>query len=237
MRRISIAPANRFRRFVVITNVPADLSCEISDRREDAARQQVAFDLREPQLDLIQPRPVGRREMEPHVGMRDQERPYGLGLVRGEIVENHVDLATLRLTGHNLAEELDEGGARVPRHGQKHPSSFEYISTLLAQSRNRSSCARAGRVKGRCRLASRSSFRSVQFRSFYMLRTEMPSIAISRPHEAMNAETPLLLCHYKNAGCERRFLHGSPQPQNVRSRVDASPHPANLANKLLPLHA
>src|SRR5262245_31773627 len=116
MRRISIAPADRLRRLVVMPNVPTNLAREIVDRGEDASGEQVAFDLGEPELDLIEPRRVGRREMEPHVGVRDEERPNRLRLVRGEIVENHMNLATLRLTGHNLAEELDEGGAGVPRH-------------------------------------------------------------------------------------------------------------------------
>jgi hypothetical protein len=36
-------------------DVATNLSREVSDRREDAAREQVPFDLGEPEFDLIQP--------------------------------------------------------------------------------------------------------------------------------------------------------------------------------------
>jgi hypothetical protein len=36
MRRISIVPADRLRRFVVVTNMPTNLPREIVDRDEDA---------------------------------------------------------------------------------------------------------------------------------------------------------------------------------------------------------
>ena len=71
MRRIAVAPADRFRRSVVAVNVGANATCEVGDGREDAAREYVAFDLCKPQLDLVQPRGIGRREMQPHFRMLD----------------------------------------------------------------------------------------------------------------------------------------------------------------------
>jgi hypothetical protein len=42
---------------------------------------------------LIEPRRVGRREMQADVGMGDQERSHRLRLVGCEIIENDVNLA------------------------------------------------------------------------------------------------------------------------------------------------
>src|SRR6266508_3414955 len=55
--------------------------------------------------------------MQPHVRMREQEGAHGLGLMRREIVGDHMNLSPLRLTGHDVAEKVDKGGAGVPRHG------------------------------------------------------------------------------------------------------------------------
>src|SRR6266542_3375258 len=115
MRWIPIGPANRLRSFVVVPNVATNLPCEVGDRREDPACEQLPLDLRKPELDLIQPRRVRRREVDLHMRMREQERPDRLRLVRGEIVRNDVNLAALRLTVDDVAEELDERRARVAR--------------------------------------------------------------------------------------------------------------------------
>src|SRR5687767_7559520 len=115
MRRVSIAPTDRFRRLVVMTDIPSDLAREIRDRGEDAAGEQVALDFGEPEFHLIQPRRIRRREVQPHVRVRDQERAYGLRLMCREVIDNHVDLAPLGLAGDDLTEELDKGGAGVTR--------------------------------------------------------------------------------------------------------------------------
>jgi hypothetical protein len=117
MRRISIAPANRRRRLVVLPDVPTSFPREVGDRGEDAPGEQIPFDLGEPELDLIEPRRIRGREVQPHVGVRDQEGPHRLRFVGRQIVENHVDLAPLRLTGNDVAEERNKGRAGVPRHG------------------------------------------------------------------------------------------------------------------------
>src|SRR5215470_14830387 len=117
MRRIAIAPADRLRRLVVMPDVPTNLLREIGDRGEDAPGEQIPFDLGEPEFDLIEPRRIRRREVQPHIGVRDQEGAHRLGLVGGEIVEDYVDLTTLRLAGDDVAEKLDKSRTGVPWHG------------------------------------------------------------------------------------------------------------------------
>jgi hypothetical protein len=69
MRRIVVSPPDGFRVFVVVANVAPNLAGQIRDRCEDAARDQVALDLGEPELDLIQPQGVRRREVQMDVRM------------------------------------------------------------------------------------------------------------------------------------------------------------------------
>ena len=90
MRRIAIAPANRFRRLVVVPDVATNLAREVSDRGEDAPGEQIALDLRKPELDLIEPGRIGRREMQMHVRVVEEKGAHGLGLVRREVVGDHV---------------------------------------------------------------------------------------------------------------------------------------------------
>src|SRR5512147_3125705 len=49
--------------------------------------------------------------------MREQEGANGLSLVGREIVRDDMNLASLRLTGQDVAEEVHEGRAGVPRDG------------------------------------------------------------------------------------------------------------------------
>ena len=74
-----------------------DLALQTRGRREDAARDDVALDLGEPELDLIQPRRLRGREVQLHTAMLGEERPHRLRPVGREIVENDVDLAPRRL--------------------------------------------------------------------------------------------------------------------------------------------
>ncbi len=80
-------------------------------------RDDVALDLGEPELDLIQPRRVRGREVQLHTAMPGEERPHRLCLVGREIVENDVDLAPRRLRSDDVREERQKVGARVPRGG------------------------------------------------------------------------------------------------------------------------
>ena len=115
MRRIAVGPADRLRRFVVAMDVSTNLASEVSDGGENAARQQVSLDLRKPELDLIEPRRIGRRKVQMHVRVLEQKCPHGLCLMGGEIVGDHMNLSPLRLTGDDVAEKVDKGGAGMPR--------------------------------------------------------------------------------------------------------------------------
>ena len=125
MGRIAVTPSNRFRRLVVVPDVPANLPREVSHGRKDAPGEEISFDLREPEFDLIEPRRVRRREMQPHIGVRDQERAHRLGLVRGEIIENHgYHHARVTNTGLAVAHGWIDGDAVLPGHFNPHGSSL-----------------------------------------------------------------------------------------------------------------
>src|SRR5467141_1785480 len=90
-RWISIFPLHGTGRFVVLTDVSQELSFQIRDGSEYASRDDVALDLAEPQLDLIQPRRVGRSEVQVNLGMHRQEVRDRPALVSREVVGAHHD--------------------------------------------------------------------------------------------------------------------------------------------------
>src|SRR6266480_3639681 len=110
MRRVAVDPADRFWIFVIPRDVSTNLPREVWDRGKDAERQQVAFDLRKPEFHLVQPRGVGRREMQMHVWMLLKKGLDRLRFVSREIVHDHVDLSTARLARDDVRQELHEGG-------------------------------------------------------------------------------------------------------------------------------
>ena len=61
--RITVFPLHALGRLIVVADVSHQLLCEIFDRREDAPRDDIALHLGEPELDLVEPRGVRRREM------------------------------------------------------------------------------------------------------------------------------------------------------------------------------
>src|SRR5881392_3648682 len=91
--RVGVGPAKWATGLVVGPDVLHQLAPQIRGRREDAAREAVALDLRKPELDLIEPRAVGRREMQGDARMRGEPRGDRLGLMRREVVGNEVDRA------------------------------------------------------------------------------------------------------------------------------------------------
>lgn len=86
-------------------DVTHDLSREIALGSEDAARDQVAFDLREPVFNLVQPRRIGGREVQMDFGVIGEELLNAARLVRRQIVENDVDLVVSALTGDDSPQE------------------------------------------------------------------------------------------------------------------------------------
>src|SRR5688572_20176650 len=107
MRGIAVGPADRFRVFVVARDVATNLFGEVGQRREDAPREEVSFDLGKPELDLIEPRGIGWREMQMDLRMRVEKGLDLLRLVCREVVDNNVNLAPTRLRRHDVAQEVD----------------------------------------------------------------------------------------------------------------------------------
>ena len=59
--------------FVVLTDVAHELSLQVGHRGEDAAGDDVALDLGEPELDLVQPGRVRRSEVQVNIGVCCEE--------------------------------------------------------------------------------------------------------------------------------------------------------------------
>src|SRR5882757_3008710 len=85
-RWISIFPLHGTGRFVVLTDVSQELSLQIRDGSEYTSRDDVALDLAKPQLDLIQPRGIGRSEVQVNLGMRRQKVRDRPALVSRDVV-------------------------------------------------------------------------------------------------------------------------------------------------------
>jgi len=115
VRWISIFPLHGSGRFVVLTDVSQELFVQIRNGSEYASGDDVALDLAEPQLNLIQPRRVGRSEVQVNLGMHRQEVRDRPALVSREVVGDHMDLFAAGLIDHNVGKERRELGRGVPR--------------------------------------------------------------------------------------------------------------------------
>src|ERR1700721_3475237 len=96
-------------------DVAQELSPQVRDGSEYPSGDDVAVDLAEPQLDLIQPGRVGRSEVQVNFGMHRQEVRDRPALVRRLIVGYHMDLFAARLIDHNVGKEGNELGGVGPR--------------------------------------------------------------------------------------------------------------------------
>jgi hypothetical protein len=117
MLRVTVGPPNRRRVFVVPDDVPADLPREVRHRLEDAAREQVPFDLAKPEFDLVQPGRIRRGEVQLHARMGGEEGADLLRLMRREIVQDDMDVARPRLRVDDALQERHEVIAGVARCG------------------------------------------------------------------------------------------------------------------------
>ena len=86
-----------------------DVLFELLDRREGGAVQGLAFQDREPALDLIKPGGSGRREVEMDVRVT-LEPAVVLGLVGVEIVEDDVD-GGIRIAGDDIISFMKSGNS------------------------------------------------------------------------------------------------------------------------------
>jgi hypothetical protein len=109
--RRRVRPFNGRSRFVVMPDVTKDFSAKILEGGKDASGDNLPLDLGEPDFDLVQPRRIGGCKMNADLGMTGQEVVDELGFMGREIVSDDVDLASERLGGHDLGQEVDELGA------------------------------------------------------------------------------------------------------------------------------
>lgn len=100
---IAIRPPDGLGHLGVGPNVAHELAIEIVHRREDAAVDHLALDLRKPDLHLIQPGGVSRCEVELYLGIRLQEGFDGGRLMRREIVQDDVSFDSSLLASARLA--------------------------------------------------------------------------------------------------------------------------------------
>src|SRR6266700_6913066 len=110
---VGVLPLDWLRGLVVVMDIGEELAAEVAGRGEDAAVDEVALDLGEPELDLVEPGRISGREMKTQIGVVGQELLDALGLVGREVVEDDVDLELARLSGDQRTQEGDELSAGV----------------------------------------------------------------------------------------------------------------------------
>src|SRR6266478_7235153 len=117
MTRVEVSPLHSLWGLVVLADVAYEFLAQVGDRGKDAASANVTLDLAEPQFDLVEPGRVGRGEVQMDIGVALQEVADLVGLVRREVVCDHVNLLAARLIDDNVRQEGDELGRSVPRRG------------------------------------------------------------------------------------------------------------------------
>ena len=98
-------------------DVVAEFAGQVGNRGEDAPCDDLAFDLGEPDLDLIEPGRVSGCEVKPDSRMLLEELADHLSFVRGEIVEDDVNLLPRRAQGYDLLQKGDELAAGMAGSG------------------------------------------------------------------------------------------------------------------------
>ena len=71
--RGAVDPLHRLRQIVVLADIAHEFPLQIGHRGEHAAGDDIALDLGEPELDLVEPGRIGRGVMQMHVRMSGQE--------------------------------------------------------------------------------------------------------------------------------------------------------------------
>ena len=118
--RVVVRPPIWLRRLSMQANVRQEPPSQIANRGEFTARDHVPFNVREAELLLIEPRTVGRREVEHHVGIRGLLDRGRLRLVGGDGVEDHGNLLVGAIASNHLRHERQQVvGACVT--GRGHP--------------------------------------------------------------------------------------------------------------------
>src|SRR5213596_1367556 len=92
MLHVAVRPDKWLASRVVRPDVLQELAPQVRDGGEDPARKEIPLDLRKPELDLVEPRGVGRRVVDGDARMRCQPDLHALRLVGREVVANEVNL-------------------------------------------------------------------------------------------------------------------------------------------------
>src|SRR5215204_7126365 len=99
-----VGPAEWFGGTVVGVDEFDDPVGEVIDGVELAMTDESSFHDREPQLDLVEPRSMGRGAVQEHLGMVVEEGLDGGGAMGGEVVDDAVQLHP----GGGLGDEIGE---------------------------------------------------------------------------------------------------------------------------------
>ena len=67
-----------------------------------------------PDLDMIEPRRIGRGEVQMHVGVRVEKFPHFGRFVRREVIQDDMDFLLRFTAGYHLVEEADKLITGVP---------------------------------------------------------------------------------------------------------------------------
>ena len=111
---IGVFPLHGSGCLVVLTDVTHEFSLQIRNRCEHPAGNDVALDLAEPKLDLVQPGGVRGSEVQVNLRVLLDEPSDLIGLVGREVVDDHVDLFAPPLIDHDVGEEGDKLRRGVP---------------------------------------------------------------------------------------------------------------------------
>ena len=98
-------------------DVAAKFASQVGNRGEDTAGDDIAFDLGEPDFNLVEPGRISRGEVKADSRMFLEELSDGLSFVGGEIVEDDVNLLPRRAQGYDLLQKGNELTAGMPGSG------------------------------------------------------------------------------------------------------------------------
>ena len=110
-------PREWFGGVVVGRDEGIDMGLELGDGVERCAGERFAAQDGKPDLDLIEPGRVSGREVKPDSRMLLEELADRLSFVRGEIVEDDVNLLPRRAQGYDLLQKGDELAAGMAGSG------------------------------------------------------------------------------------------------------------------------
>jgi hypothetical protein len=113
--RVAVAPFDGFESLVILADITHQLATQIGNGSEDTSCDNVAFDLGEPQLDLVEPGRISRNEAQVNIGVAIQELGDLLGFVSRQVIGDHVDLPGRGLVDDDVGQEGNERRRSVPR--------------------------------------------------------------------------------------------------------------------------